>query len=329
MNLFQMHIMWYEAEMLNETLDTLQAALQYSTVPTEIRICLNSQTYLEEPIKGKSEDMFDKFIKHPVLKNATIIKKTNNDPFYNIADWRREEYNQTGYTYWGESDCLIPEEYFYTVENLHIEHPHFIAFASRKMWEESWIKVEHQAIKNLPHLNGRSAEAPLHWDDYITFEQLKKFNRSQKEIKILLLDVPKIDGSLIVLSPGLPGFIPEEMHFVEEDTCAQFTFEQNKIPQYLVSTILKGHNYKHHLKRTNTLATRDDSLYQQYKADALRIRAEFIPQYFNYTRRMKYPYLKGMILRMLNKLRRKAGLNPRDYKQGSLHLTLPLPDYKT
>lgn len=322
-----MHIMWYEAEMLNETLDTLQAALQYSKVPTEIRICLNTQTYLEEPIEGKPEDMIEKFIHHQVLKNATIIRKTNNDSFYNIADWRREQYNQDGYTYWGESDCLIPEEYFYTIENLSIDHPHFIAFASRKMWEESWVKVEHEKLKNLEHKSGRSAEEPFNWDDYINYDQLKIFNKKQKEIVVLKLDVPKIDGSLIVLSPGLPQFIPDKMHFVEEDACAQFTFEKNHIPQYLVSNILKGHNYKHHLKRTNTLATRDDSLYQQFKAEALNVRAEFIPAHFNYLRRMKYSYFKGMIMRQINKIRRKLKIGSINYKQGRLLAKIPLPEY--
>lgn len=326
MNLFQMHIMWYEAEMLNETLDSLQNALRYSTKPTEIRICLNTQTYLEEPIEGTPEDMIEKFIHHPVLEKATIIRKTNNDTFYNIADWRREQYSSEGCTYWGESDCLIPREYFYTVENLNIDHPYFLAFASRKMWEPSWIKVEHEELKNIPHSIGKSTDAPFNWDDYISYDQLKDFNRKQKEIKVLKLYAPKIDGSLIVLSPGLPQFIPDKMHFVEEDACAQFCFEKNNIPQYLVSNILKGHNYKHPLKRTNTLATRDDSLYQQYKAEALQIKAEFIPPLFNYTRRLKWPYLKGMSVRQYNKLMRMLKLRPVEYMQGELYATIPMPN---
>ena len=330
MNLFQMHIMWYESEMLNETLDSLHQALQYSTKPTEIRICLNSQTYLEEPIEGKAEDMFGKFIHHPVLEGATIIHKTNEDPFYNIADWRREQYNNEGYTYWGESDCLVPEEYFYAIEQLDIKQPHFVAFSSRKMWEESWNKVEHESLKNLEHKKeGKSVDAPFNWDDQISFDQLQTFNRKQSEIRILKLHAPKIDGSLIVLSPGLPKFIPDKMHFVEEDSCAQFAFEKNGIPQYLVSNILKGHNYKHPLKRTNTLATRDDSLYQQYKAEALELKAEFVPPSFVYTRRFKWPYIKGMFVRQTNKFLRKLGLSPIDYRQGSLVKTIPVPKYLT
>ena len=111
MILYQQHIMWYESEMLNETLDSLQIALKYSTLPIDLEFCLNSQTYIETPIKGKPEDMFEKFKNHPILKNAKIIYKTDNDPFYNIGDWRREIYsNKHKYTVWGESDCLVPHQ---------------------------------------------------------------------------------------------------------------------------------------------------------------------------------------------------------------------------
>ena len=39
--LFQMHIMWYESKMLNETLNSLQKALENTTNNVYIKICLN------------------------------------------------------------------------------------------------------------------------------------------------------------------------------------------------------------------------------------------------------------------------------------------------
>ena len=57
--------------------------------------------------------MFKKFLNHPVLENTTLIHKTDKDNFYNIGDWRREQYNEYGYTIWGESDCLMPDDMFY------------------------------------------------------------------------------------------------------------------------------------------------------------------------------------------------------------------------
>ena len=68
----------------------------------------------------------------------------------------------------------------------------------------------------------------------------------------------------MVLSDGLPQFIPNDMNFVREDSCAQYIFKHYNIPQYHVKNRIKGHNYHHPLKRTNTKATRDDSIFKQY-----------------------------------------------------------------
>ena len=40
--------MWYESMMLNETLDSLQNAIDNSTIPVDIMICLNSQTFIRK-----------------------------------------------------------------------------------------------------------------------------------------------------------------------------------------------------------------------------------------------------------------------------------------
>ncbi len=326
MNLFQMHIMWYEAEMLNETFDSVLAALKFSKVETEVRLCINMQTYLEEPIDGTPEDMVAKFSNHPLMKKATVIYKTNKDPFYNIADWRRDAYNTNGYTFWGESDALVPEEYFYVVENLKINEPHYLSFSSRKMWEPSWAKIEHQSLKNKPYSkNGKSVDHPFNWDDYIKLEELTAFNRKQNSIQILKLKAPKIDGSLLVLSKGLPKFIPENMHFVEEDTCSQHSFEKHGIKQYLVANILKGHNYNHPLKRTNTKASRDDTLYKKYRDEARVSAKEFVDESFQKRRKYKWGYMDVHLQRKRNDILRLLKLPVMDFKQGSLVQTIDSP----
>ena len=50
--LYTLHVMWYESKMLNETLDSLQMAIDNSSIPVDIMICLNSQTYIEKPDEG-------------------------------------------------------------------------------------------------------------------------------------------------------------------------------------------------------------------------------------------------------------------------------------
>ena len=114
MIVYQHHIMWYESKMISETLDSLKQALDYYSPPDiQLVFCLNPQTYLEKPIEGTASNMFSNFINHPVLKDARIIYKTDHEPFYNIGDWRREQYYpEAKYTVWGESDCLLPKELF-------------------------------------------------------------------------------------------------------------------------------------------------------------------------------------------------------------------------
>lgn len=275
---FQMHIMWYESKMINETLDSLQNALQYSQLPVNLKFCLNSQTYLEEPIEGNPEDMFKNFINHSVLKDAEIIYKTNDDSFYNIGDWRREEYdNNAKYTIWGESDCLIPYEYFYILSNLSINKPHILSLSSRKMWDNSWTIVEHDYLKTLPRDHKNLGK--LSCGSIMNYEDLKIFNEKHinENINIVKLLDHKIDGALLSLSSGLPTpFIGPKQHFVREDTCASLFFKGYKIPQYHISNVLKGHNYNHNLKRTNTLNTRDDNIFKKYEQESLKSMEEFL-----------------------------------------------------
>jgi len=271
MILYQQHIMWYESKILNETLDSLQYSLKHSSLPIKLLLCLNSQTYLEKPIEGKSEDMFNEFIDHPVLKDAEIIYKTDNDPFYNIGDWRRETYsNDYKYTVWGESDCLVPEDYFYILSNIEIQEPHILSLASRKMGDDSWGVVEFEGLdlyeRSWPKRN--NALPPyLFCDDYINYEALNNVN-DMGDIKIIKNGSPKIDGALLALSPNLPKFIPNDLHFSREDYCANLVFLKNKIPQYIIKNRIKGHNYQHPLKRTNTLSTREDNLYKTYEQES-------------------------------------------------------------
>lgn len=277
--LYQQHIMWYESNMLNETLDSLQQALSHSVLPVDITICLNSQTYLEEPISGKPEDMFNQFLKHPVLKGASILYKTDSESFYNIGDWRREVYsNEYKYTVWGESDCLIPEDYFYVLSSLRIEEPHILSLASRKMGDDSWGVVEFEGMESFsrswPQRNG-TIPTPLFARDYITSVELAEVNDCG-DIRIVKNSVPKIDGALLALSSDLPKFIPDDLHFAREDYCANLIFIKNNIPQYVIKNRIKGHNYNHPLKRLNTQATREDALYKQYEKESFEALMRFI-----------------------------------------------------
>jgi hypothetical protein len=54
---------------------------------------------------------------------------------------------------------------------------------------------------------------------------IDKYNDEQDDVNIILLNKNKVDGSLFTLSEGLPQFIPDDMHFVREDTCASIVLQ--------------------------------------------------------------------------------------------------------
>ena len=276
--LFQMHVMWYESEMVSETLDSIQNALSHVIGKVEIEICLNSQTYIEKPKTGRPEEMFDVFMSHPLMKRAKITYKTDDDDFYNIADWRREKYSNDGYTVWGESDCLLPYDFFFILEQLQLSgsiiDPHTLSFSSRKMWDETWNEVEFNGLDKFTY--DELWDNPLHRKTRITQSELDSINDKQIEPEIVKLNNNKIDGAIFVLSDGLPDFIPDEMHFAREDTCAQIVFEKNEVPQYHIRNRLKGHNYFHPNKRTNTEATREDNIFKKYEKESINAMNSFI-----------------------------------------------------
>jgi len=273
--LFHMHIMWYESKMINETLDSLLSALDHTTLNVDIKLCLNSQTYIEQPIEGKAEDMFIEFINHPALKNAEIIYKNNNDIFYNVGDWRRDIYsNEYKYIVWGESDTLIPEDYFYILENTNISEPHILSLSSRKMWDGSWTPVEYIDYQNInkPH----EELGIISCGSYINYKELCEIN-NKYDISIIKLPVVKIDGSMLALSSNLPNpWISTDQHFYGEDTCTALFFNFHQIPQYHINTRIKGHNYNHPLKRTNTSNTRNDEMFKKYASESQTAMNEFI-----------------------------------------------------
>jgi hypothetical protein len=274
--LYTLHVMWYESMMLNETLDSLNDAIKNCNTPVDVMICLNSQTYIEKPESGfDPKSMFNEFLQHPALENAKITRKTDSDEFYNIGDWRRDIYGPDydyKYIIWGESDCLVPEDYFFLLENIDIDHPHFISLATRKMWDSTWDNVEHEWIRQFPR-NGpaerpEQAPKPFNCADYITLNELNAFNRQYDPV-LKQLERIKIDGNMTTLSPGLPyPFLPLDLHFAREDYCLEMFFTKKQIPQYHLSTRLKGHNQVHPKKRVGTLNQKNDSLYKEYEQKA-------------------------------------------------------------
>tara|TARA_B100000212_G_scaffold259078_1_gene199069 strand:- start:4382 stop:5218 length:837 start_codon:yes stop_codon:yes gene_type:complete len=266
----------------------LQALRSAPDAKVKIKICFNYQTYVEEPTVSSPKRLLEKWDSHPLMQDYTpeLVIKTNEDPFYNIADWRREVYDpEAKYTVWGESDTILPRDFFAILNMVEIDQPHVLTFAGRPMWDNSWDVVTHEKLLGWdkpceckPHKDDciELLDAPFKYKDYINQEQLDKFNDESGDIKIK--QVPhKIDGSLVCISKGhKTPFIAPDMHFVREDTCFEYVCRKRNIPQVCVTTRLKGHNYWHPQKRSGTNASRNDEVFKKYAEQSQVAMAKFL-----------------------------------------------------
>ena len=290
MILFQLHHMWYESSMIDECWHSILRALKAAPdVDVKIKICFNYQTYIEQPTTSGHKLMLDKWDSHPLMQDykPELVLKTDDDPFYNIADWRREVYDpEAKYTVWGESDTIIPRDFFAILDQVEIDQPHVLTFAGRPMWDNTWDVVTHEKLQGYskPCQCGDThkgdcielLESPWKYKDYINQEQLDKFNEESGDIKIQQVPL-KIDGSTVCISKGhQTPFIAPGMHFVREDTCFEQVCRIRNIPQVCVVSRLKGHNYWHPNKRVGTNATRNDEVFKKYAQESQMAMSEFL-----------------------------------------------------
>ena len=190
MILFQMHHMWYESNMIDECWHSvLQALRSAPDVDVKIKICFNYQTYIETPNVSSPRQLLEKWDSHPLMQDFTpeLVLKTDKDPFYNIADWRREVYDpEAKYTVWGESDTIIPRDFFAILDKVEIDQPHVLTFAGRPMWDNSWDVVTHEKLQGYskpcqcPPKDHKDdcielLETPWKYKDYITQKELCDF----------------------------------------------------------------------------------------------------------------------------------------------------------
>jgi hypothetical protein len=288
---FQQHIMWYESNMVDESWTSVLRAIRSAPdVEVEVHLCFNLQTYVEQPERSDVRAMLEKHQGHVLFKehNPIVTIKTDKDPFYNIADWRREVYDpEAKYTVWGETDTIMPQDFFAILGMVEIDKPHVLTFASRPMWDNTWDVVTHERLQGYskpcqcPPKDHKDdcielLESPFKYKDYITQQELDKFNKESGEIKIQQVPL-KIDGSLVCISSGhQTPFIAPGMHFVREDSCFEAVCKIRQIPQVCVTTRLKGHNYWHPSKRTGTPSNRNDEVFKKYAAESSEAMTKFI-----------------------------------------------------
>jgi hypothetical protein len=255
--------MWFETDMALKTIQSVQSAAENTSLEVKCKFCFNCQTRFDIPEDGDPRSRFDLLLENELVKNSELVWKTDLNPFYNVGDWRRDCYDKDNITVWGESDCYVPETYFWYIENAFAtmkNYPFIISTKQKKMWDESWKPTEHEALQNFTLEQTRSISNKfVTGEGYLSLEELNNFNNSFSENhSIVQSSYYKGDGALLCLSPNMPTpFIDPELHMCGEDTYFFTYCRIKRIPLYNISYYLKGHNTNHPLKKVRCKRTED------------------------------------------------------------------------
>jgi len=269
-------VMFYEIEMLSEYIDSCIQALEGIENPENVtfHFCFNTSEHFEtidtdNVIIEYINDKFNQEINRLVAVRAIVETdfKTNKNPIYNIAAYRRDlNHNfcdKGDFVLWGETDSLWPKETFSTIEMVdeyartNKINRYILTFAYRKMWSPDWEPLEHIDMTNKPFIDTEewSLNAPESPKSYMTLEEMNKINSKVEELDIRILNHPKFDGSCLVISSDLikAGVnIPHALLVCGEDTSfadmAKYMMG-DKYVQFVIKNILRVHNRRHPQKR--------------------------------------------------------------------------------
>jgi len=265
------HCMFYEIDMVEEYLKSLEYALEDIKNKDNVKIEMmwNMSEYFES-----SETMTSIYSKIEKLERKynidSLFYDDNNNP-YTMADYRRDLNNKcNGYDYviWGESDCLMPRQMFGVLEQLKDYankqgiHRYITTFGVRKMWDESWKILEHPDFTDKPYYEMDTEEeiklaTTSPWSIRYTMsqEEMEKVNDKTEELDVQMISYPKFDGSGLVISSDLlrsGANIPPAVYMNGDDTgflesCRLHMGDNYR--QFVVKNILKVHNRNHPNKR--------------------------------------------------------------------------------
>jgi len=161
---------------------------------------------------------------------------------------------------WGESDSLIPRQTFQILDNLHTSvkenTPKYVSFfGTCKMWDESWLPIEHTEFTDKPFVDGDTENWwSLRYN--MSIDEMNSFNDKIEDLDIRSINQYKFNGCGLVISSDLVKSgvnIPKSSFFIHEDTAFMLQLQQmfqGSIPQYVVKNILLVHNRKHKKKRS-------------------------------------------------------------------------------
>ena len=253
-------VQWYESDIIEEYLTTLEEAIEIYDGDVIVDICLVGNTDLEKAL--------DPIVKLEQIKkicgaveglNANFLIK---DELFTIADYRRwfNDYycEHVDVLVWGESDMLVPKQTFIVLDHLHqnVQTPKYLAtFSICKMWDDSWKALEHPDFTNKPFIE---MDTKNWWSLRYTMnkDEMNEINDRAKDLDVSIISPHKYNGCGLIISSEVikAGVnIPRSVFFIHEDTAFMLMTQKvlGNIPQYHFKNILIVHNRKHHNKRKN------------------------------------------------------------------------------
>lgn len=278
-------VMFYELDAIKDFVSSLKSATSFIENKENITIefLLNLSEYSEKIDTSITKDELIELYNNNCIKpldGLNIITKIydDSDKLYSIGSYRRDlNYNYClthDFIVWGESDCMMPEQYFDVLETTsnyaksNNINRYCLTFAVRKMWDNSWKVLEHNLFTNNVF---KQADDPSCKNDkssiwyYMNQSEMNDINNQADEYDIKIIDQPKFDGSLLTISNDLllNGInIPPAVQGTGEDTSFQDMIKVimgTSYKQFVIKNILKVHNRNHPNKR-NYILGEDSSI---------------------------------------------------------------------
>lgn len=275
-------VQWYECDIIEEYLETLNRAKQSYSGMVEVDIKLCTSQELE---KAESIDTLNRSIKKisEACSNYSF-NLTIKEEVYTIADYRREfntEYcTKVDILIWGESDMLVPSQMFTVLDLLHKNTPaskYLATFGICKMWDDSWKMLEHPKFTDKPFIEN---DYDNWWSVKYTMsaEEMERINSETSELEIHQLPQHKFNGCGLVISSEVikSGVnIPQSVFFVHEDTAFMLMTQKvlGNIPQFSIRNILAVHNRNHPKKRMYVKGESGDTMNKRRRSNDWYVKA--------------------------------------------------------
>ena len=278
-------VMFYELDAIKDFVSSLKSATSFIKNKENITVefLLNLSEYSEKIDTSITKDELIELYNNNCIKpldGLNVITKIydDSDKLYSIGSYRRDlNYNYClthDFIVWGESDCMMPEQYFDVLETTsnyaksNNINRYCLTFAVRKMWDNSWKVLEHNlftnnVFKQADDLSCKDDKSSIWY--YMNQSEMNDINNQDDEYDIKIIDHPKFDGSLLTISNDLllNGInIPPAVQGTGEDTSFQDMIKVimgASYKQFVIKNILKVHNRNHPNKR-NYILGEDSSI---------------------------------------------------------------------